>query len=86
MEVTVRKSALGRFSRRKPSQAFLAMGAERPRLASASSEVKFVSAPPISGAVNSVFPRASAPALTASRFISRAVVMGTSAVSSPLSA
>ena len=62
------------------------MGADRPRLASASSEVKFASAPPISGVVKSVFPSASAPAFTARRFISRAVVIGASAGASPFSA
>ena len=82
MEVTVRKSALGRMSLRSPSSALLAIGAERPRLASASSEVKFASAPPSSGVVKSVLPSTIAPAFTASRLARRAVVIGCSAVSS----
>ena len=85
MDVTVRKSALGRRSRRSPSHALFAMGADSPRLARASSEVKFASAPPIKGAVSRVLPSTSAPAFTASRLARREVVMGVSAASSPLS-
>ena len=48
----------------------LVIGAERPRLANASSEVKFASAPPSSGAVKSVLPSTIAPAFTASRLAS----------------
>ena len=83
MEVTVRKSALGRRSCLSPRTALLAMGALRPRLANASSEVKPASAPPTSGFFSTVLPSSSAPPFTASRLISRLVVMGVSAGSSP---
>ena len=79
IEVTVRKSALGRISAFRPSHAPRAIGAVSPSEARASSDVKLAAQPPSSGRVKSVLPSSSAPALTASRLTSRFVVIGVSA-------
>ena len=78
MDVTVRKSALGRRSFRSPFHALFTMGQVRPMLARASKEVKFAMVPAIKLPGNTVLPISKAPALIASRFVRCAVVMATS--------
>ena len=82
MEVTVRKSALGRRSRLTPSSALFAMGADRPRLASACTEVNLPTTPVPALPLNTKFPSASAPALTARRLASVLTGMESSPASS----
>ena len=82
MEVTVRKSALGRRSRFNPSSALFAIGADSPRLASACMEVNLPMTPVPALPLNTKFPSVSAPALTTSRLASVLTGMESSPASS----
>ena len=81
MEVTVRKSALGRNSRRRPRAAPFAIGQESPRLISACTLVNLPSRPDHGAPRSAVLPNSSAPALTARRRASWRVDMPASASS-----
>ena len=70
MEVTVRKSALGRNSLRSPRTAPFAIGQERARLISDCTLVNLPRRPGHGAPRSAVLPSSSAPALTARRWAS----------------